>query len=678
MFDQVKAGGISGVRGVYDAGMVEGSVSVVSPGAYAVSDGGGCFTAHEEHGLFWKDMRHLSKFVLRVDGERPVPIRSAVPEVPEVRGSEAEFSFEFSGASICRSRRLGEGFEEKIEVFGGGTEEIHVEFECEADFLDIYEVRDYAKAGERGEVSQTAVDGGLRFSYRRGEFQRGTVVRVDGGGGGGGGGAEPVVEGGRISLKIVPKAGEARTINVSVALEEDGEEVAWKESGPLYGCAPEFRAENGEFERTWRRSVGDLETLAFDVGDGLLVPAAGSPWYMALFGRDSLITSYMTMTLGAESAKNTLRALARRQAANFDDFTDAEPGKILHEMRRGELAFFGESPETPYYGTADATPLFLILLEEVWKWTGDGEFIREMEGAARAALGWILTHSDKVGDGFVAYETRSTAGLENQGWKDSEDSMLFRDGTMAEGPIAPCEVQGYVYDALLRTATLSEKVWRDTALAVELREEAVDLKNRFDRNFWMEDRKYYALALDGDGRKVDSIASNAGHLLWSGIVPNEKARLVADTLLGEDLFSGWGIRTMAEGEGGYDPLSYHNGSIWPHDNAIIAEGLRRYGLREEANRVAEAIFEAAPCFEHRLPEVFAGHRREKGHPPVELPKSCSPQAWAAASVVSLVRTMLGVEPDFEERGISAAPGVSGVRLLGISAFGGFHDVRSGE
>jgi glycogen debranching enzyme len=377
------------------------------------------------------------------------------------------------------------------------------------------------------------------------------------------------------------------------------------------------------------------------------VPAAGAPWYMALFGRDALITAYQTMVLGSGPAKNTLRALARNQAGERDDFRDAEPGKIPHELRVGELAFFGEIPHSPYYGTVDATPLFLILLNEVWRWSGDVEVIRELEGPARRALGWILHHADRA-DGYVAYATRSPAGLQNHGWRDRANSMLFREGRRAEEPVAPCEVQGYVYDAFLRTAELAEQVWGDAHLAGDLRSEAGALKERFDRDFWMEDRGYYALALDGAGRRVDSLGSSAGHLLWSGIVSVEKARAVTDRLMSEELFSGWGIRTMAAGEGGYDPDSYHNGSVWPHDNALIACGLRRYGFLDEVNRISTAIFEAASHFDYRLPEVFAGYSRSEVREPVELPRSCSPQAWAAGTVPLLVRAMLGVEPG--ERG----------------------------
>ena len=645
-----------------EAGLTGGGASVVSPGAYAVSDGSGDFDGEAGQGLFYRDMRHLSGLALRVNGE---PL---VSEGFQDNGAVAEFRLASSGLRILRRRRVGGGMEEALEISNHSDEEMEVTLTLElaADFRDVYEVRDYAHPSARGELSEEYGEDYLRFAYRREDFSRGTVVRVSGGD------AEPEVEQGRISCFCRLDPGESKDIRVSVTLEEDGREVRLPESAPLFGAAPRLETGWEALRRSWERSVVDLESLSFDAGEGLLIPAAGAPWFMALFGRDSLITGYQTMILSPEPAKNTLRALARWQADARDDYTDAEPGKIPHELRVGELAFFDETPETPYYGTADATPLFLVLLSEVWRWTGDDAFVRELERAARKALAWILDEAARV-NGYVVYETRSTGGLKNQGWKDSEGSMVFRDGTRAEDPIALCEVQGYVYDSFLRTAELAEAVWKDERLARDLREKAADLKARFDRDFWMPDRNYYALALDGKGRQVDSITSNAGHLLWSGMVPEGKARLVADRLVGDAMFSGWGIRTMAAGEGDYDPDSYHNGSVWPHDNALIAEGLRRYGFREEANWVVVSLLEAAEHFNYRLPEVFGGHPREEGSTPVEYPTSCSPQAWAAGTIPSLVRTMFGIDPDPETRRLSADPATPGVvghlRLEGVPAFG---------
>jgi glycogen debranching enzyme len=651
------------------SGLLEGSVSVVSPGAYVVSDGRGDVDGSAGQGLFYRDVRHLSGFRLKIEGESPVPLAS------RTRGTEAEFVLAAGKGAIgvVRRRSLGGGMTEEVMLKNEAPEslEARVELECAADFMDVFEVRGYRRATERGGISEEATGGCLRIAYWRDGFRRGTMVRVSGEG------VEPFAESGRVSFDLRLEPGEERAARVSVVLQEDGREVRWRRPAPIYGDAPALETGWEELQRCWERSLEDLESLTLDVGKGLLVPAAGAPWYMALFGRDALITGYQTMILGSGPAKNALRALARHQTTERDDYRDAEPGKIPHELRVGELAFFGEVPHAPYYGTVDATPLFLILLNEVWRWTAGAGFVREMEGAARRALGWILNHADRV-NGYIAYATRSTAGLQNQGWKDSANSMLFRNGTLAGSKIAPCEVQGYVYDAFLRTAELAEVVWDDARLAGELRVEAGDLKERFDRDFWMDDRGYYALALDGVGRRVDSITSNAGHLLWSGIVPAEKARLVADLLMGEELFSGWGIRTMAASERGYDPDSYHNGSVWPHDNSLIAYGLLRYGFREEANRIAAALLDAAPHFEDRLPELFAGYSRREAREPVELPRSCSPQAWAAGTVVLLVRAMLGAEPDLEGRRLLTTPvlreGVKYLRLEGVPAFGERHAV----
>jgi glycogen debranching enzyme len=349
-----------------------------------------------------------------------------------------------------------------------------------------------------------------------------------------------------------------------------------------------------------------------------------------------------------ELAETTLRVLAIRQGTKIDHFRDMEPGKILHEIRFGEMTAFEERPHSPYSGTADATPLFLILLDETVRWLGDPALAREFEQHARAALAWIDEHGDRDGDGYVEYERLNTeSGLENQCWKDSHNSILFADGSNSSLPRATCEIQGYVYDAKIRAARLAREVWGDAELAERLEREAAELKRRFNEDFWVADREYFALALDGEKRLVDSLTSNIGHLLWSGIVDDDKAEAVAGHLLSERLFSGWGVRTMAVGDGGYNPIGYHNGTVWPHDNSLIAHGLYRYGYREEAGRIAKAILEAAAYFSHRLPEVFAGYPRESTFFPVEYPTACSPQAWASGAPLLFIRTLLGLEPGSE-------------------------------
>ena len=375
------------------------------------------------------------------------------------------------------------------------------------------------------------------------------------------------------------------------------------------------------------------------------LPAAGLPWFMTLFGRDSLITSFQTLPYLPELARTTLRVLAARQAQGDDAFRDEEPGKIMHEIRFGEQTVFGERPHSPYYGSADATPLFLVLLDEYHRWSGDDALARELEPNARAALRWINEFGDHDGDGYVEYERRNvSSGLANQSWKDSWNSMLFQDGTLATTPIAPSEVQGYVYDAKRRAARLAREVWADAELASTLEHEAERLRERFQRDFWLPERGHYALALDRAKRPLDSLTSNIGHLLWSGIVADEHAELTAASLLGDELFTGWGVRTMGTDHVGYSPLSYHNGTVWPHDNSLIAAGLARYGFREQANRLTRGLLAAAPHFEHRLPEVFAGYDAELTGVPVVFPTASRPQAWSAGAPLLLITTMLGLAP----------------------------------
>jgi glycogen debranching enzyme len=378
------------------------------------------------------------------------------------------------------------------------------------------------------------------------------------------------------------------------------------------------------------------------------LPAAGLPWFMAIFGRDSLITSLQALPFVPELAATTLRTLALFQGRVNDPFRDEEPGKILHELRLGEMTAFEERPHSPYYGSADSTPLFLILLEAYTRWSGDLELARSMERHAHSAIEWIDRYGDRDGDGYVEYERRvKETGLDNMCWKDSWDSIAFADGTIAQLPRATCEIQGYVYDAKMRTARLARSIWDDHTWADNLELQAAELKRRFNRDYWIDDRNFFALALDGRKRKVDSLTSNIGHLLWSGIADDDKAARCVKHLMSDELFSGWGIRTMATTEGSYNPIGYHVGTVWPHDTSIIAWGLRRYGYRQEAARLAFGILEAAEFFNNRLPEAFAGYPRELTKYPVEYPTACSPQAWATGAPLLFVRTMLGLDSDGE-------------------------------
>jgi glycogen debranching enzyme len=411
--------------------------------------------------------------------------------------------------------------------------------------------------------------------------------------------------------------------------------------------APELVSSYDPLRHSYEQSLLDLASLRFRPLDDLRwsLPAAGLPWFMALFGRDSLITAYQALPFQPHLAQTTLEALAELQATDDDAFRDAEPGKILHELRCGELTALGERPHSPYYGSHDATALFLILLDEYEQWTGDHALLRALEPSARAALAWIESSADPDGDGYLEYRTRSSQGLANQSWKDSWNSMLFADGQLAEPPIATCEIQGYAYDARMRTARLARLVWNDNLLAERLESDAAELKRRFNRDFWSERRGHFVLALDRTKRQVDAMTSNVGHLLWSGIVDEERAESTIERLVAPDMYSGWGIRTMAATDSGYNPIEYHNGTVWPHDTSIVAEGLRRYGARAAATRLAFNVIEAADAFDYQLPEVFAGFPRHDTVIPVEFPTSCKPQAWAAGAVLLALRTFLGLDPD---------------------------------
>ena len=640
--------------------MAQDTISILDGSTFLVSDLRGDVEASPDqpHGFFYRDTRFLSRWTLRANGE-PLEALSTddlsyfaaqfflVPPTGDVNTNPT--------VSVIRKRAIGDGFHEDVTVLNHGGEplEIDLRLDADSDFADLFEVKD--ALAKKGESYRRVDDGTLVLGYRRDDFVRETRISA----------SRPAEldEGGlTFRIRVEPQS-DWNTCLFVQPVTDRALEIKYRhddeEAKPNIGmslaqwleAAPKLESDWDPLEHIYERSLVDLAALRFtsELYPDAALPAAGLPWFMTVFGRDSLITSYQALPFVPELAETTLRVLAARQATELDEFRDAEPGKILHEIRFGELTHFGERPHSPYYGTADATPLFLILLDEVERWTGNAELVRELEPAARAALRWIDEHGDRDGDGYVEYARRNEkTGLENQCWKDSWDSIRFADGHVAEGPIATCEIQGYVYDAKLRCARLAREHWDDTELAERLEREAAALRERFNRDFWLPERRCYALALDAEKRPVDSITSNVGHLLWSGIVLEERAGVLAGHLVGEALFSGWGVRTMAEGEGGYNPIRYHNGTVWPHDNSLIAHGLARYGFRAEAARVALATLEAATYFRYRLPEVFAGYRRGRTGFPVEYPTASSPQAWATGTPLLLLRVLLGLEPNGEE------------------------------
>jgi glycogen debranching enzyme len=639
--------------------MAADTISILDGSTFLVCDLRGDLDASPDqtHGFFFRDTRFLSRWKLTADG---VPLETLSTDSSQY--FQAQFFLVPQGgdvnenptASVIRKRSIGTGFHEDLSVVNHAGEPLAVELRLEADsdFADLFEVKDaLAKRGESYRRVQD--DGTLVLGYRREDFVRETHIRSS---------LEAELDETGLTFRLaLPPHGEwAVCLFVQPATENGVHDLKVghdeEEARPAIGMsldeflarAPKVETDWDALEHVYERSLIDLAALRFEsqLFPGASLPAAGLPWFMTVFGRDSVITSLQALPFVPELAVTTLRVLAARQGSKVDAFRDEEPGRILHEIRFGELTHFGERPHSPYYGTSDTTPLFLVLLDETHRWTGDDDLVRELEAPVRAAMRWIDEHGDRDGDGYVEYlRANEETGLENQCWKDSWDSIRFADGTIASPPIATCEIQGYVYDAKVRTARLARAVWDDPAWADELEVQAARLKEAFNRDFWVADRDCFALALDGEKQQVDSITSNIGHLLWSGIVEDEKVPFVVQHLMGDALFSGWGVRTMAAWEGGYNPIRYHNGTVWPHDNSMIALGLYRCGYRDEANRIAVALLEAATYFRYRLPEVFAGYRRGRTAFPVEYPTSCSPQAWATGAPFVFLRTMLGLEPD---------------------------------
>ena len=635
------------------------------------SDSRGDVAPGSTGGLVHEDTRFVSRWELRLDGEPlsllksgPVDYDSAAffltnPDTSRLRAHSV---------AVRRLRHVGSGALEQITVFNTSSEPVTCELRllCGADFADLFEIKSGVRDRSGSIVAAARGRQSLRFRYQVPGFLAETTIRIE---------RSEIVEGAteevvaaapprvdgtdavwelelppRCLLVALVKVG-VRVNNVTFepVVEGFGSRQQLVE-GPLSDWLeriPRVEATSTLLTDVVRQSVVDLAALRITgdlLGERYVLPAAGLPWFMTLFGRDTLITSLQTLWIGPGLARGALHLLGALQGMQVDDFRDEEPGKILHEVRSGELTRLGEMPHSPYYGTADATPLWLILLSEYWRFTGQDAFVLERWDKIDAALDWIDRYGDRDGDGYVEYQTRSQAGLGNQCWKDSWDGVQFADGTIPHLPIATAEIQGYVYDAKLRVAELARRLRSDTDLAGRLEREAEDLSGRFNDDFWSDDRGgYYVVGLDGDKRRIDSMTSNIGHLLWSGIVPQERAGLVARQLMSDAMFSGWGVRTLSTEDRGYNPIGYHTGTIWPHDNSIVALGLARAGFRDEANRIALAQLEAASFTGHRLPEAFAGFERWVSRFPVPYPTACSPQAWATAAPFVFVQAILGLE-----------------------------------
>jgi glycogen debranching enzyme len=610
-------------------------------------------------GMYYKDTRFLSQFEMRVNGAVPILLSSSAERAymsyvdltnPDI-WEAGELVIRQQTLNLRRTRVVGAIVHERIRLRNYNEKPVKVvlEFALGSDFADIFEVRGL-KREERGQLLTPRVDAAtVKLAYygtdevfreTRIHFsQAPAAVEVDG----------PSV---RTWFDFELGANSTTTLSIGIepviagvrqprsdfdsAVEHNRTSyLDWEED-----CT-QIKTDHQLFDALLLRGIRDLRVLLTRSQDGQFM-AAGIPWYVSPFGRDAILTSYQILMVNPAPARDTLRLLSTFQGKQMDPWRDEEPGKILHEIRYGELANAHYIPHTPYYGSVDATPLYLMLAAAYYRWTNDLDTILELKPTFDLALTWLDRYGDLDGDGYVEYLRRSPRGLRNQGWKDSGNSIVHADGALAEPPIALSEVQAYVYMAKQRMSEIYQ-ILGDEQRALELRKEADELRARFNHDFWMEDEQYFALALDGDKRQVKTVSSNPAHGLYCGLLDRAKADALVRRLLAPDMFSGWGIRTMSQEAPAYNPMSYHNGTVWPHDNAFIAAGLKRYGHEKATKRIATSLFDTAMHMEYyRLPELFCGFTRRAPTNPVNYPVACSPQAWAAASPFILLQAMLGI------------------------------------
>jgi glycogen debranching enzyme len=631
-----------------------------------VSDPDGQILEERQKGLFFLDTRLISSWAMFANGVpwtllnggalaasaarvyfKNPPILTAAGDIPE------------NTLGLILGRHIDGGMHEDIDITNYGQETIcfNLEIAIRCDFADIFEVKS-RKVARRGEIRSdwSAAAQELTTTYQHEDFSRSLKVVADHQY------SAMSYANGRLSFDVQLQPGACwHTCLLYAFANGDSWRMAPKLCVDDYMNSEAPRAQklwqvsvlkvetnNDTFATAFAQAVDDMSALRLPIqGTDRMqfVPAAGLPWFVALFGRDSLIISLQNAIVHPEFARGALLVLARWQATERDDYRDAEPGKIHHELRRGELAHFRLIPHTPYYGTADATPLYLITLHSAWMCTGDRTLLTKHLDTAERCLDWIDRYGDRDGDGFQEYQTRSPVGYENQSWKDSGDAVMNVDGSLVKGPKALCELQGYVYDAWLRMAQIYDAL-DDGDRASKLRRKAQALFQRFNETFWNEAEGFYAYALDGEKRPVLSIASNPGQCLWSGIVPPDRARRVADRLMKPDMWSGWGIRTLSADHKSFNPFNYQTGAVWPHDNGFIAQGMKRYGFHDETCRIAEAITRAANYFAmDQMPELYAGTQRDGSNFPVQYLGANVPQGWAAGSIFSLLQAMLGFQPD---------------------------------
>lgn len=646
-----------------DAGGAD-AVTVVEGSSFCISSRSGDISSDgETNGAFYQDTRIVSRWILRINGVLREPLVAHRPNAFEAtfvgRAHWPDGRFD-SPLVVRQVRHIGPGLQDDITLENYSAEAVDCEIELlvDADQADLFEVKG-GRIPQDLRVNRTVIDGELLIEAHRNGQQRGSAIRAAG--------AEVTADALRFRANIPARGKWSTSVIVVPLINGAGPEAPFTEEGlPQHRAGvqrhlaweehiPRITVGDAGIESTLHRSQNDLGSLRiFDAEhpDRVAV-AAGVPWFMALFGRDSILSSYMSLLVDPTLAAGTLQTLATLQGTKVDNDSEEQPGRIPHEVRLGVTAGLSLGG-TAYYGTADATPLFVSLLGEMSRWGLSDDIIDALIPHADRALEWIENYGDRDGDGFVEYMRPNPHGLVNQGWKDSWDGINFANGRMAEAPIALCEVQAYAYSAYVARSWLARAAG-DTALEQHWAGRAATLKEAFNEKFWLPEKGYFAVALDKDKKPVDACTSNMGHCLWVGIVDEDKAPAVVEHLMSPTMFTGWGIRTLATDMGAYNPVSYHNGSVWPHDSALVATGMMRYGFVEEARRVASGLLDAAEHFDGQLPELFCGFDRSEFHGPVPYPTACSPQAWAAATPIQLARILLRFDPDFQQNVVHLAP-----------------------
>jgi glycogen debranching enzyme len=652
--------------------LVTGQITINDGGSFLLTAADGSIDDCRAQGFFVRDTRLISYYEITLDRQTLQPLTSSNITHRVAR-------YEFTNPALLTAigtvpaqkllisvrRDIIGGMHEDIDVVNHHQERVELQLmlEIRSDFVDLSRIK-AKKLITQGRMETTWENDALTNTYRNGSFTRGIRIQPEGAS------SPPRYSNGRLVFDIaLDPGGTWHTCIDFIALVDDEELVpkhldaatevtpAGEEMASYLKLATKLHSSNRQVEQTYQQALTDLAALRIPLdGDKTIwIPAAGIPWFVAVFGRDPLITSLQTMAVTPSLAQGTLLKLAQLQATEINDWQDAQPGKILHELRRGELAQLNQIPAAPYYGAIDTTLLWIITLSQTYRWIGDLGLLKDCEAPLAKALKWIDEFGDFDGDGFVEYYSRSADGIQNQGWKDSGDAIRAADGKIVKAPIALCETQGQVYDAWIRAAEIYD-ILGQIQRAQVLRQQAAELYKKFNDRFWMADEGFYCLGLDSNKEQIRSIASNAGQLLWSGIVPPDRAAQMVERLFEPDLWCGWGIRTLSAKNPAYDPIGYHTGSVWAHDNSFIAAGLKRYGYHAAANRIAEGIFAAANMFQaNQMPELFGGIDRLPENFPVPYVDANIPQAWAAGAMPWLICSMLGLEADAAQRRLHVQP-----------------------